>query len=202
MLAEEAGVELGPTGAIATNRYRETNVSDVYAAGDCAEAEHVVTGEPAYIPLALTANRHGRAVGQTVAGEPTEGGSIAGTAAVKAFNVEGARTGVVGDQDAADAGFDPVTETIEARSRAGYYPEGGTVTVTLTADRSSGRLLGASLVSEYGEGAVHRSHAVVAALHEGATITDLEGYDLAYAPPFNTTWDPVLTAAKVMGGSL
>lgn len=201
-LAEEAGVELGPTGAIATNRYRETNVSDVYAAGDCAEAEHVVTGEPAYIPLALTANRHGRAVGQTVAGEPTEGGSIAGTAAVKAFNVEGARTGVVGDQDAADAGFDPVTETIEARSRAGYYPEGGTVTVTLTADRSSGRLLGASLVSEYGEGAVHRSHAVVAALHEGATITDLEGYDLAYAPPFNTTWDPVLTAAKVMGGSL
>lgn len=170
--------------------------------GRCAEAEHVVTGEPAYIPLALTANRHGRAVGQTVAGEPTEGGSIAGTAAVKAFNVEGARTGVVGDQDAADAGFDPVTETIEARSRVGYYPEGGTVTVTLTADRSSGRLLGASLVSEYGEGAVHRSHAVVAALHEGATITDLEGYDLAYAPPFNTTWDPVLTAAKVMGGSL
>lgn len=201
-LAEEAGVELGPTGAIATNRYRETNVSDVYAAGDCAEAEHVVTGEPAYIPLALTANRHGRAVGQTVAGEPTEGGSIAGTAAVKAFDVEAARTGLVGDQDATDAGFNPITETIETSSRAGYYPEGGTVTVTLTADRSSGRLLGASLVSEYGEGAVHRSHAVVAALHEGATITDLEGYDLAYAPPFNTTWDPVLTAAKVMGGSL
>lgn len=58
-LAEEAGVELEPTGAIVTNRYRETNVSDVYAAGDCAEAEHVVTGEPAYMPLALTANRHG-----------------------------------------------------------------------------------------------------------------------------------------------
>jgi NADPH-dependent 2,4-dienoyl-CoA reductase/sulfur reductase-like enzyme len=201
-LAEEAGVECGPTGAIATDEYRETNVPDVYAAGDCAEAEHVVTGEPAYVPLALTANRHGRAIGQTVAGEPTEGGPIAGTAAVKAFEMEAARTGLVGNEEASEAGFEPITETVEARSRSGYYPEGGTVTVTLTADRPSGRLLGASLASEYGEGAVHRSHAVVAALHEGATIADLEGYDLAYAPPFNTTWDPVLTAAKVMGGSL
>lgn len=73
-LAEDAGIELGPTGAIATDEYRETNVPDVYAAGDCSEAEHVVTGEPAYVPLALTANRHGRAVGQTVAGTPTEAG--------------------------------------------------------------------------------------------------------------------------------
>ncbi|MDL5360459.1 FAD-dependent oxidoreductase [Halalkalicoccus sp. NIPERK01] len=201
-LVEDTDIELGPTGAIATDAYRETTVPDVYAAGDCAETEHVVTGEPAYVPLALTANRHGRAVGQTVAGDPAEGGPIAGTAAVKAFDVEAARTGLVGDEAARAAGFEPVTETIEARSRAGYYPEGGTVTVTLTADRPSGRLLGASLVSEYGEGAVHRSHAVVAALSEGATVADLENYDLAYAPPFNTTWDPVLTAAKVLGGKL
>ncbi|MCH7661006.1 MAG: FAD-dependent oxidoreductase [Euryarchaeota archaeon] len=201
-LAEEAGVELGKTGAIATDEYRETNRSQIYAAGDCAETEHVVTGEPAYVPLALTANRHGRAIGQTVAGDPTEGGPIVGTAALKAFEMEAARTGLVGDEAAGEAGFEPVTETIEARSRAGYYPEGGTVTVTLTADQSSKRLLGASLVSEYGEGAVHRSHAVVAALYEGATISDVEGYDLAYAPPFNTTWDPVLTAAKVMSGRL
>lgn len=201
-LAEDAGAELGPTGAIATNDYGETSVPNVYAAGDCAEADHVVTGEPAYIPLALTANRHGRAIGQTVAGEPTEGGPIAGTAAVKTFEMEAARTGLVGDTEASEAGFEPVTRTVEARSRAGYYPEDGTVTVTLTADRSSSRLLGASLVSEYGEGAVHRGHAIVAALHEGATVSDVERYDLAYAPPFNTTWDPVLTAAKVLGGTL
>lgn len=201
-LAEEAGVELGETGAIATDEYRETNLPQIYAAGDCSETEHVVTGEPAYVPLALTANRHGRAVGQTVAGEPTEGGPISGTAALKAFGMEAARTGLVDEEAAREAGFEPVTETIEARSRAGYYPDGGTVTVTLTADRESGRLLGASLVSEYGEGAVHRSHAIVAALYEEATISDLEGYDLAYAPPFNTTWDPVLTAAKVMSGRL
>ena len=201
-LAEDAGIELGSTGAIATDAYRETNFPDVYAAGDCAEAEHVVTGEPAYVPLALTANRHGRAIGETVAGDPSVGGGIAGTAAVKAFDVEAARTGILDDEEARDAGFDPTTVTIDAKSRAGYYPEGGTVKVTLTADSESGRVLGASLASEYGEGAVHRSHAVVGAVTEGVTVEELANYDLAYAPPFNTTWDPVLTAAKVLGGKL
>ncbi|QSW99748.1 FAD-dependent oxidoreductase [Haloterrigena alkaliphila] len=201
-LAENAGLEIGPTGAIATDAYRETSAPDVYAAGDCAEATHVVTGEPTYAPLALTANRHGRAVGQTVTGTPSEGGGVAGTAAVKAFDVEAARTGIIDPDEARKAGFDPVSETITAKSRAGYYPEGGDVTVTLTADRDSGRVLGASLVSEYGEGAVHRSHAVVGALEAGATVFELENYDLAYAPPFNTTWDPVLVAAKVLGGEL
>ena len=201
-LAESAGIELGPTGAIATDEFRETNRSDVYAAGDCAEAEHVVTRDPVYVPLALTANRHGRAIGQTVAGTPTEGGGVAGTAAVKAFEIEAARTGVIDHDTATEAGFDPVTETIEAKSRAGYYPEGGTVEVTLVADRDSGRVLGGSLVSEYGEGAVHRSHALVGAVTEGVTVGELSNYDLAYAPPFNTTWDPILTAAKVLGGKL
>ena len=201
-LAADAGIDCGNTGAIATDAYRETNVPDVYAAGDCAEVTHVVTGEPTYVPLALTANRHGRAVGQTVAGEPTEGGPVAGTAAVKAFDVEAARTGILDPAEAREAGFDPVFETVEVNSRAGYYPGGGTVTVTLVADRSSGRVLGASLVSEYGEGAVHRSHAVVAALTEGVSVFDLEQYDLAYAPPFNTTWDPVLVAAKVLASAI
>lgn len=201
-LAADAGVELGETGAIATDAFRETNLPDVYAAGDCAEAKHVVTGEPAYVPLALTANRHGRAIGRTVAGTPTEGGGVAGTAALKAFEVEAARTGVLDHEEAQAAGFDPVTETIDAKSRAGYYPEGGTVRVTLTADRETGRVLGGSLVSEYGEGAVHRSHALVGAVTEGVTVGELSDYDLAYAPPFNTTWDPVLTAAKVVGGKL
>ncbi|ELY47284.1 FAD-dependent oxidoreductase [Natronorubrum sulfidifaciens] len=201
-LAEDAGIELGKTGAIATDAYRETNVSDVYAAGDCAEATHVVTGESVHVPLALSANRHGRAVGQTVSGQPTEGGGVAGTAAIKAFDVEAARTGILDHDEARAAGFDPVTETVTAKSRAGYYPEGGDVTITLTADRDSGRILGGSLVSEYGEGAVHRSHAIVGALMEETTVFELENYDLAYAPPFNTTWDPVLVAAKVLAGSL
>jgi NADPH-dependent 2,4-dienoyl-CoA reductase/sulfur reductase-like enzyme len=199
-LAEAAGIELGPTGAIAADAYRETNVPNVYAAGDCAEVEHVVTGEPTYVPLALTANRHGRAIGATVAGTPTEGGPAAGTAAVKAFDIEAARTGLL-PGEARDAGFDPVSRTITAKSRAGYYPEGGEVQVTLVADRDSRRVLGGALASAYGEGAVHRSHALVGAVTESTSVGDLANYDLAYAPPFNTTWDPILTAAKVLNGS-
>jgi NADPH-dependent 2,4-dienoyl-CoA reductase/sulfur reductase-like enzyme len=201
-LAADAGVELGETGAIATDPFRETTLPDVYAAGDCAESTHVVTGERTHVPLALTANRHGRAVGRTVAGTPTEGGGVAGTAAVKAFDVEAARTGILDHEIARKAGFDPVSGTVDAKSRAGYYPEGGTVRVTLCADRGTGRVLGGSLVSEYGEGAVHRSHALVGAVTEGIALEELSNYDLAYAPPFNTTWDPVLTAAKVLGGRL
>ncbi len=201
-LAEDAGIELGETGAIATDRYSETSEPDVYAAGDCAEAEHVVTGESAFVPIALTANRRGRAIGRTVADQPTEGGGIAGTAAVKAFEIEAVRTGIIDHEAARNAGFDPVTNAIKSKSRAGYYPEGGTVTVTLTADRDSGRVLGGCLVSEYGEGAVYRSHALVGAVTEGVTVGELSNYDLAYAPPFNTTWDPVLTAAKVLEGKL
>lgn len=201
-LAEAADIEIGETGAIATDRFGQTSLTDVYAAGDCAEATHVVTGDPVFIPLALTANRHGRAIGQTVAGNATPVGGVAGTAAIKAFDVEAARTGLIDHEAAETAGFDPISNTIETRSRAGYYPEGGRVTVTMTADRQSRRLLGVCLVSDYGEGAVHRSHAAVAALTEGASVDEVANYDLAYAPPFNTTWDPILTAAKVLSGKL
>ncbi|MXR21972.1 NAD(P)/FAD-dependent oxidoreductase, partial [Halobacterium bonnevillei] len=76
-LAADAGIELGPTGAIATDEYGRTNYENVFAAGDCAEARHVVTGGPEHVPLALTANRAGRAIGQTVTGSPTEVGDIA-----------------------------------------------------------------------------------------------------------------------------
>ncbi len=78
--AEAAGIELGPTGAIATDQYGRTNVDHVYAAGDVAESTHAVTGGPDRVPLALTANRAGRAIGATLAGEPTPVGEIVGRA--------------------------------------------------------------------------------------------------------------------------
>lgn len=197
-LAQNANIELGPTGAIATDEYGRTSVSNVFAAGDCAEVDGVVSGEPIYAPLALTANRHGRAIGQTVAGDPTVVGPAAGTAAVKAFDLEAATTGLMDHDDAHELGFNPITNTIEADSRAGYYPGGSPITISLTADRESGRLLGASMVGK--EGVVHRINTVVTALHAGMTTTDVEYLDLAYAPPFSPTWDPVLVAAKVLNG--
>ncbi|WP_335998791.1 FAD-dependent oxidoreductase [Halorientalis halophila] len=199
-LAEDAGIELGPTGAIATDEYGRTSEDHVYAAGDCAEATHVVTGEPDHVPLALTANREGRAIGQTLAGDPTPVGEIAGTAAVKAFDLEVARTGVIDEDAAREAGFEPVSVTITAPSRAHYYPGGSEIQFTIVGDRESGRVLGASMVGR--EGVAKRIDTVAAALHAEMTAHQLSYLDLAYAPPFSPVWDPVLTAAKVLEGKL
>ena len=199
-LAEEAGIDLGPTGAIATDEYGRTNDEHVYAAGDCAEATHTVTGAPDHVPLALTANRAGRAIGQTLAGEPTPVGEIAGTAAVKAFDLQVARTGVIDEEEAREAGFDPVSVTITTQSRAHYYPGGAEIEITMLGDQESGRVLGASMVGR--EGVAKRIDTVATALHTGMTAQQLSYLDLAYAPPFSPVWDPVLTAAKVLDGKL
>jgi NADPH-dependent 2,4-dienoyl-CoA reductase/sulfur reductase-like enzyme len=199
-LLEGTPVELGDSDAIAVDDYGRTSVDDVYAAGDCAEATHVVTGEFDWVPLGLTANRAGRAVGQTVAGDPTETGGIAGTAVVKAFDQECGRTGVIDHDEARAAGFDPASETITTRSRSGYYPGAAETVVSLTADRETGHLLGGSIVGT--DRAAVRIDTVATALEAGMTVDEVERLDLAYAPPFSPVWDPVLTAAKVLNGSL
>jgi NADPH-dependent 2,4-dienoyl-CoA reductase/sulfur reductase-like enzyme len=193
-------VELGDSGAVATDDHGQTTVDGVYAAGDCAETRHAVTDEPAWVPLGLTANRAGRAIGQTVAGDPSPVGDIAGTAVVKAFDMECGRVGVLDHDEAADAGFDPVSETITAGSRSGYYPGGDETTVTLTADRESGRLLGGSIAGR--DQAAIRIDTLATAIERDTTVAQLERLDLAYAPPFSPVWDPVLVAAKVLNGTL
>jgi NADPH-dependent 2,4-dienoyl-CoA reductase/sulfur reductase-like enzyme len=192
-------VEVGESGALAVDRYGRTSAEDVYAAGDCAESRHVVTGEPAWVPLGLTANRAGRAIGATVAGEPTPVGGIAGTAMLKAFELECGRTGL-GVEGAREAGYEPVAETVEAGSRSGYYPGVSPTTVRLVADRGTGRLLGGSIVGE--DRAAVRIDTVATAVEAGMTVDEVERLDLGYAPPFSPVWDPVLVAAKVLNGRL
>jgi NADPH-dependent 2,4-dienoyl-CoA reductase/sulfur reductase-like enzyme len=199
-LVAETGVEFGESGAIRIDEYGRTAAEDVYAAGDCAEKTHTVTGEPDWVPLGLTANRAGRAIGKTVAGDPEPVGEIAGTAALKAFELECGRTGIVDHDRAREAGFDPVSETITAGSRSGYYPGNEETTVTLTADRESGRLLGGTIAGE--DRAAIRIDTLATALEGGMTVPELERLDLAYAPPFSPVWDPILVAAKVLRGSL
>ncbi len=193
-------VELGDSGAIATDDYGETSVDGVYAAGDCAEMRHAVTGDPEWVPLGLTANRAGRAIGKTVAGKPEPVGDIAGTAVVKAFDQECGRTGLIDHDRAREEGFDPVTETITTHSRSGYYPGAAETVVSLTADRASGEVLGGAIVGT--DRAAIRIDTVAMAVEGDATVAELVRADLAYAPPFSGVWDPVLVAAKVLRGTL
>lgn len=198
-LAAGAGIELGATGAVATDEYGRTSDGNIYAAGDCAEAQHVVTGQPDHVPLALTANRAGRAIGQTVAGSPSPVGETAGTAIVKAFDLGAARAGLIDEERAREAGFGPVSVTVSTQSRAHYYPDGAELTVTLLADQDSERVLGGSIVGAEG---AKRIDTVATALHAEMSVSELQNADLAYAPPFSPVWDPVLTAAKVLQGKV
>ncbi|PSQ53316.1 pyridine nucleotide-disulfide oxidoreductase [Halobacteriales archaeon SW_8_65_20] len=199
-LASDAGIALGETGAVAVDRYGRTDADGIYAAGDCAESRHAVSGEPTWVPLGLTANRAGRAIGQTVAGEPTPVGEIAGTAVVKAFELGAGRAGFVTEHAAREAGFEPVSETITAGSRSGYYPGAAETTVTLTADRGTGRVLSGSVVGT--DRAAKRIDTLATALDAGHTVSEVERLDLAYAPPFSPVWDPILVAAKVLSDSV
>ncbi len=192
-LAEEAGLELGPSKAIAVNRRLQTSDPDIYSAGDCADAFHVVTGQRTWVPLALRANRAGWAVADNVLGKNVELEGIAGTAVFKVFDLQVARTGLNVKQ-ASKAGFDPAETVIKSRSRAHAHPGSTTIMVNLVGDRKSGKLLGAQMVGK--EGVAHRINAAAVALHAGMTVEKFSQCDLAYAPPFGPVWDPLLTAAN------
>lgn len=192
-LAENAGLALGPSRSIAVDRVLKTSDHNIYAAGDCADAFHVVSEQRVWIPLALRANRSGWAVADNIAGLNTELQGIAGTAVFKVFDLEVARTGLTADE-AREAGFDPEEMTITGRSRAHAHPGSSQIHVTITGDRLSGRLLGVQLVGK--EGVAHRIDAPAVALHSRMTVEEFYQTDLAYAPPFSPVWDPMLTAAN------
>jgi CoA-dependent NAD(P)H sulfur oxidoreductase len=192
-LGRLAGLDLGPAGALAVDRQMRTSDDAIYAAGDCADAFHVVTGQKTWVPLALRANRSGWAVADHLCGKPVTLQGVAGTAVFKVFDLQVARTGLSG-AEASRSGFQPVGVTIAAHSRAHAYPGGSTVQVHLLADKYSGRLLGAQMVGR--ESAAHRINAAAVALHAGMTVAQFVQCDLAYAPPFGPVWDPLLVAAN------
>ncbi len=193
-LAVDAGVALGPTGAIAVDDHMRTNVPGVYAAGDCAEAHHLVTGQPTYIPLGTTSNKQGKVAGANAAGADARFGGIVGTAGFKVFDLEVARTGL-GQADVERLGLDVVVATSTQNSRGHGFPGGDKLTSVLYADRETGALLGAQMAGR--DPVATRVDVFATALHAGMTVADIERLDLAYAPPFAPVYDPILIAATV-----
>jgi len=192
-IAENAGLELSTNKSIAVDRRLKTSHDHIYAAGDCADAYHVVTGKKAWIPLALRANRAGWAVADNICGKESRLDGIAGTAVFRVFDYEIARTGL----DLAEAqnfGFDPVQNMIKSNSKAHAHPGNTTIWVNMIGDKKSGRLLGAQMIGK--EGVAHRINAPAVALHNQMTVQQYSQTDLSYAPPFGPTWDPTLTAAN------
>ncbi len=193
-LAKTAGITLGETGAIATDPQMRTNLPNVFAAGDCAEAYHRITARGAYIPLATTANKQGRLAGTNLGGGYAEFEGIVGTAITKVLDIYAALTGLA-EKEARALGYAVQSTTVQAGSRAHYYPGVRPMHVKLVVEESNGRLLGGQIVGD--EGAGPRIDVLATALHKGMTVEELARLDLAYVPPIAPVWDPLLVAANV-----
>ena len=191
-IAREAGIEIGRTGAIRVDERMQTNLAGVYAAGDCAETFHLVTGRHEWVPLGTTANKMGRVAGANAAGRRERFAGIVGTSVIRIMGLDVGLTGLSCEQARA-AGFSPVEARIQAKSKPGYFG-GRPVTVQLVADRNTRRLLGGSVAGE--QDVAGRVNVIAMALQARMSVEDLEGSDLAYAPPFAPVWDPVLIAAQ------
>jgi NADPH-dependent 2,4-dienoyl-CoA reductase/sulfur reductase-like enzyme len=192
-LAREAGLRLGVKDAIAVDEHQATSVEGIWAAGDCCESTHLVSGRKVHIPLGTYANRQSRVAGINIAGGSATTPRILGTAITKLCGTEVGVTGLNTAQ-AADAGFDAATNTIESTTKSGYFPGAEPVWVTFVAERGSGRLLGAQVVG--GDGAAKRIDTCAAAITAGMDVEQVLALDLSYAPPFSPLWDPVLVAAR------
>ncbi|MBI4467647.1 MAG: FAD-dependent oxidoreductase [Acidobacteria bacterium] len=190
-LGARAGVELGSSGAIRTDNRQQTNLPSIYAAGDCTESWHLVTGGPAYVPLGTTANKQGRVAGENAAGGNATFPGLVGTLVTKVFELEVGKTGL-SEASARAAGFSPLGVAVDSFSQAKYLA-GKPLRAKLVVDRASGQLLGGQLAGE--EGAARRVDVLATALTARMTVAEFVHLDLGYAPPYGPVYDPLLVAA-------
>jgi NADPH-dependent 2,4-dienoyl-CoA reductase/sulfur reductase-like enzyme len=200
-IAVRAGVATGFKGAIQTNQRMETNLPNIYAAGDCVVTRHRLLDQDLYLPLGTTAHKQGRVAGENAAGGDREFAGSLGTQAVKIFDLVVARTGLR-DSEAVRAGFDPFTCDFESWDHKVYYPGAQKMHLRITGDRPSGRLLGAQILGRKGSEVSKRVDIAATALFHGMRVEDLADLDLSYTPPLSSPWDPVQMAAQAWVRSL
>jgi NADPH-dependent 2,4-dienoyl-CoA reductase/sulfur reductase-like enzyme len=194
-LAKQMGLPLGKTGAIRVNFSQMTPREGVYAVGDCCESFHRVSGRWVNIPLGDIANKQGRVAGRNIGGGAMIFPGIVGAQCFKVFDLEVAATGL-DEREAAQSGFHPVSVLIWGNAIAGSMPGNTKLGLKLIADRATGKLLGAQAVGK--AGVVSRINTLSAALWSGLTLDDVGWLDLAYSPPFGSSWDLIHIAAQAL----
>ncbi|HLI06775.1 MAG TPA: FAD-dependent oxidoreductase [Ktedonobacteraceae bacterium] len=194
-VAQSAGIALGEHHAIRVSRAMETNVPDIFAAGDCVETWHRLLQAPTYLPLGTTAHKQGRIAGENAVGGHREFAGALGTQVVKVFDLVVGRTGLR-DGEARDAGFDPLTVESTVWDHKVYYPGAHEIRIRITGDGKTGRLLGAQMVGHYHGEIAKRIDIFATALFHGMRVDDLNDFDLSYTPPVSSPWDPVQMSAQ------
>lgn len=197
-LAAKAGIELGVTGAIKVNEKMMTNVKDIYSCGDCSEQYHVVTGKPVYRPMGSTANKTGRIAGDVVTGGNLSFRGILGTGIFKVFDMTVTITGLT-EREAKKEGYH-VAVCHNIKPNKPEYMGGREMVIKGIADKDTGRLLGVQIAGF--EGVDKRIDVFVTAITYKAQAEDLFHLDLAYAPPFSTTKDPVMYTGMILDNAI
>ena len=194
-IAREAGIIIGKSGGIQVNSLMQTSDPNIWAAGDCCEKYHLVTGQSQLAPLGDVANKEGRVAGENAVGGRAEFHGIVGAACVKVFDLEIGMAGI-NEALAVKMGFPVITQVVEGTSRVGSFPGSRPTLLKIVADQSSGRLLGGNWIGWDGE--ARKINILAVALHQGMTLEAISRLDLAYSPPFSPVWDPVLIAANLL----
>lgn len=189
----DAGLDAGAAGAIRVDHRQRTSRDGIYAAGDCADAVHQVSGERVHIALGTIANKTGRVAGINIGGGYASFPGVLGTAVTRVCEVEVARTGL-NEAEANRAGIEHLIGVVEATSRAGYYPGAEPVHAKVLVEKGSGRLIGGQLVGA--DRAGKRIDTVATAITAGLTASQFVDLDLAYAPAVAPMWDAFQLAAR------
>jgi len=194
-LAVEAGLEIGPTRAIAVNEYLQTSDPDIYAGGDCVECVHMLTGEKTFAPLGSTANKHGRVIADNIAGMETEFPGVYGTAAFRVLDWNCGTTGLT-EKKARELGYDVVTTITPRYDFSSYIPGAKYTIIKLIADKKTCKVLGCQVVGE-GDG-IKRIDIIATALKFGSDLKGIADIDLGYAPAYSTAIDAIAHSANVL----
>jgi NADH oxidase (H2O2-forming) len=194
-LAANAGITFGETKMIKTNSKMETNIKDVYAAGDCAESTHIVTQKPTVAQFGTVAVRQGKVAGINAAGGYALFTGVLGSAVSRLFATDVGVTGLT-ESFAQKAGIETVTGTISSKTRAEYYPGALPIKVKLVVEKESQRIIGAQIIG--GEEVTQRINAISFAIQKQMTVRELAKADTAYAPPLCETWEPLVLAAEMV----
>ncbi|MGJ9385821.1 FAD-dependent oxidoreductase [Salipaludibacillus sp. CF4.18] len=183
------------SGAIFVNDHMETNVENIYAAGDCATQYNRIKKKDDYAPLGTHANKQGRTAGLNIAGQSKSFQGIVGTSIMKFFDYAVAKTGL-NEEEAKELGIDYGVIGFESHPIAGYYPGGDSLYIRMLKDNETDKLIGVQAMGKHG--VAKRIDVAATALFSGLTMEELENLDLSYAPPYNSVWDPLQQAARRM----
>lgn len=190
---KNTGLHMNKQGAIHVNNYMETNLKNIYAAGDCATQYHIVKQLDDHIPLGTTSNKQGRIAGANMAGNSLAFKGIVGTSIIKFFDLALGRTGIT-EKEANKLNIPYEVLTRKANSHADYYPGEETLHMKLLYHGKTNKLLGGQIIGK--KGVDKRIDVLATALYSQMTVQQLVDLDLAYAPPYNGVWDPLQQMAR------